>query len=100
MQLAHFQVARSGDDWVVRFEDNDYPQPSRDRAIAVATQLATKIARLEVEATVFIEPIEGERWLEWRPHQQLPEVAVLQRRSVARPVGNVPVPHLRLISNG
>ena len=98
MLLAHFQVGRSGDGWVIRFGDRDYPQPSRDMAIKTATTLATMIARLEIETVVFIEPVVGEDWTEWRPHEPLPELRPMRGMRVRRPTPSREVPYLRLIS--
>lgn len=98
MRLAHFQVGRSGNGWLVRFEDRDYAQASRGAAISAATTLATKVARLGVDTIVFIEPVVGEAWTEWRPNDPLPERWPSTRSWVGRSRTGEQVPYLRLIS--
>ena len=100
MQLAHFQVGRSESGWVIRFEDQDYAQLSRDAAISVATRLAEKVARLGVETIVFVEPVSGESWTEWRPGQPPPERSPLRRSWSGRSRSGEEIPYLRLISSG
>ena len=98
MRLAHFQVGRSSEQWVVRFEDRDYVQASRNAAVSVATGLATKVARLGIESVVFIEPVVGETWTEWRPSEPPPPRIPSPRSWTARSRTGEPVPYLRLIS--
>lgn len=100
MNLAHFQVARCNEEWVVQFEDRDYRQSSREVGISVATKLATRIARLGVETVVFIEPMLGEDWIEWRPNLAAPERLAVRRSWSGRSRSGEPVPYLRLISSG
>ena len=99
MQLAHFQVGRAESGWVVRFEDQDYAQLSREVAITVAVRLAEKVARLGVEAVLFVEPVSGESWTEWRPGEPLPERPAVRRSWSGRSRSGEEIPYLRLISS-
>ena len=85
MRNAHFQIARNGPSWVVRFGGRDYSYPTRSRAILAAARAATRISVLAAEAILFLEPEPGRSlWLEWRPGQKLPRRIAASRPRKAR----------------